>query len=70
MRTTTIPSMLDVLSFNYNNRNEKACLFEISKEYIPAAEKRNYEGDEAILVNSGKLRHEYKYQRHRRTYRL
>lgn len=36
MRTTTIPSMLDVLSFNYNNRNERACLFEISKEYIPS----------------------------------
>ncbi|MCD7811430.1 MAG: phenylalanine--tRNA ligase subunit beta [Ruminococcus sp.] len=35
MRTTTIPSMLEVLSFNYNNRNEKACLFEIGKEYIP-----------------------------------
>ncbi len=36
MRTSTIPSMLEVLSFNYNNRNEKACLFEISKEYLPA----------------------------------
>lgn len=35
MRTTTLPSMLEVLSFNYNNRNEKACLFEISKEYLP-----------------------------------
>ncbi len=35
MRTSTIPSMLEVLSFNYNNRNEKACLFEISKEYLP-----------------------------------
>ena len=35
MRTTVIPSMLEVLSFNYNNRNEKACLFEIGKEYIP-----------------------------------
>lgn len=35
MRTTTIPSMLDILSSNYNNRNEKACLFEISKEYLP-----------------------------------
>lgn len=35
MRTTTIPSMLELLSFNYNNRNEKACLFEISKEYLP-----------------------------------
>jgi len=35
MRTTTVPSMLEVMSFNYNNRNEKACLFEIGKEYIP-----------------------------------
>lgn len=35
MRTTTIPSMLEILSRNYNNRNETAKLFEISKEYIP-----------------------------------
>ncbi len=39
MRTSTIPSMLEILSFNYNNRNEKACLFEISKEYLPVEEK-------------------------------
>ena len=62
MRTSTIPSMLDVLSFNYNNRNEKACLFEISKEYLPVEEKRNYQGDEALLANNGKPRHEYEYQ--------
>lgn len=62
MRTSTIPSMLDVLSFNYNNRNEKVVLFEIAKEYIPVDEKRGYQGDEAILVNSGKPRHEYEYQ--------
>ena len=62
MRTSTIPSMLDVLSFNYNNRNEKACLFEISKEYIPVEEKRSYQGGDAFLVNSGKPRHEYEYQ--------
>ncbi|MCR4887975.1 MAG: phenylalanine--tRNA ligase subunit beta, partial [Ruminococcus sp.] len=62
MRTSTIPSMLDVLSFNYNNRNEKACLFEISKEYLSVEEKRNYQGDEALLANSGKPRHEYEYQ--------
>ena len=62
MRTSTIPSMLDVLSFNYNNRNEKACLFEISKEYLPVDEKRNYAPDEANLVNNGKPRHEYEYQ--------
>lgn len=35
MRTSTIPSMLEVLSFNYNNRNERACLYEIAKEYLP-----------------------------------
>lgn len=34
MRTTVIPSMLDVLSRNYNNRNPEASLFEISNEYI------------------------------------
>jgi phenylalanyl-tRNA synthetase beta chain len=35
MRTTTLPSMLEILSTNYKNRNESARLFEISKEYIP-----------------------------------
>ena len=35
MRTTVIPSMLDVLARNYNNRNEAAALFELSNEYIP-----------------------------------
>ena len=34
MRTTVIPSMLDVLSRNYNNRNAAASLFELSNEYI------------------------------------
>lgn len=34
MRTTVFPSMLQVLSRNYNNRNPKASLFEISNEYI------------------------------------
>lgn len=35
MRTTALPSMLEILSKNYNNRNESAYLFEIAKEYIP-----------------------------------
>ncbi len=35
MRTTAVPSMLEVLSRNYNNRNEKAYLYEIAMEYIP-----------------------------------
>jgi len=35
MRTTTLPSMLELLSTNYNYRNPSAKLYEISKEYIP-----------------------------------
>ncbi len=60
MRTSTIPSMLDVLSFNYNNRNDKACLFEIAKEYLPASEEKPFEGG-SILANSGKEKHRYEY---------
>ena len=37
MRTTAIPSMLDVLSRNYNNRNESVSLYELSTVYIPHA---------------------------------
>ncbi len=37
MQTTTLPSMLEVLSTNYNKRNAQAWLFEISKEYLPTA---------------------------------
>ena len=60
MRTSTIPSMLDVLSFNYNNRNEKACLFEIAKEYLPATEEKPYiNGD--TLASSGEKKHRYEY---------
>jgi len=62
MRTTSIPSMLDVLSFNYNNRNEKACLFEIAKDYIPVEEKIPYSESEKYLANNGQPRHEYEYQ--------
>lgn len=38
MRTTTIASMLDILSRNYNYRNVSAKLFEIGKVFIPAEE--------------------------------
>ena len=60
MRTTTIPSMLDVLAFNYNNRNEKACLFEISKEYLPAAEDKPYINGDTLACNGNK-KHRYEY---------
>ncbi len=35
LRTTAIPSMLEVLSRNYNNRNPQAALFELATEYFP-----------------------------------
>lgn len=35
MRTMILPSMLDVLSRNYNNRNPEAFLFEIGSIYLP-----------------------------------
>lgn len=35
MRTTAIPSMLDVLAHNYNNRNLSAALYEPAVEYFP-----------------------------------
>lgn len=37
MRTTILPSMLEILSKNYNNRNSSARLFETGCEYIPTA---------------------------------
>lgn len=48
MRTTTLPSMLEVLSRNYNNRNESACLFELAKEYIPTT-------DDKLPIEKNKL---------------
>ena len=38
MRTSMIPSMMDTLSRNYNNRNLSAFLFENGKVYIPNGE--------------------------------
>ena len=35
MRTTIVPSMMEILSKNYNNRNASAKLFEVGNEYIP-----------------------------------
>ena len=35
MRTTTLPSMLDILARNYNFRNKSARLYEIGKIYLP-----------------------------------
>ncbi len=38
MRTTTLPSMLEVLGRNYNNRNKSAWLYELGRIYLPGGE--------------------------------
>ena len=37
MRTTALPSMLQALSTNYNNRNPEAALYEVAVEFLPTA---------------------------------
>lgn len=37
MRSTMLPSILEVLARNYNNRNEKMYCYEIGNEYIPTS---------------------------------
>ena len=38
MRTTTLPSMLEVLGRNWNNRNKSAWLYELGRIYMPGGE--------------------------------
>lgn len=35
MRTTALPSMMEILARNFNNRNEEVALFELASEYLP-----------------------------------
>ena len=39
MRTTTLPSMLEILTRNYNYRNKNVRLYELGRIYIPGGEK-------------------------------
>ncbi|MCI8622342.1 MAG: phenylalanine--tRNA ligase subunit beta [Provencibacterium sp.] len=38
MRTTALPSLLEIVARNYNNRNESALLYEVGTEYTPTTE--------------------------------
>ncbi|MGI5905149.1 MAG: phenylalanine--tRNA ligase subunit beta [Candidatus Pararuminococcus gallinarum] len=58
MRTTTLPSMLEILAKNYNNRNESAALFELSPEYIPT---ENPLPDENVQVTLGMYGQQYDF---------
>ena len=50
MRTTAIPSMLEVLARNYNNRNAQARLFEIASEYVPTTPEELPNENQKILI--------------------
>ncbi|MPM28693.1 Phenylalanine--tRNA ligase beta subunit [bioreactor metagenome] len=52
MRTTTLPSMCEVLAKNYNNRNMKARIFEMGKIFIPNADGEKLP-DERVIVTIG-----------------
>ena len=55
MRTTTLPSMLEVLSRNYNNRNKAAALYEIGQR-LPAPSRDSELPDERSLRHDRRLR--------------
>src|SRR5699024_1034428 len=38
MRTTTLPSMLEILTRNWNYRNKSAKLYELARVYLPDGE--------------------------------
>lgn len=48
MRTTELPSILEILSKNYKNKNEQAHIFELAKEYIPTNDELPNENDTLI----------------------
>lgn len=50
MRTTALPSMMDVLARNYNNRNASAWLYEIAKEYIPNGEQELPDENKVVVI--------------------
>lgn len=52
LRTTTLPSMCEVLAKNYNNRNMKARIFEMGKIFIPNADSEKLP-DERVIVTIG-----------------
>ncbi len=52
MRTTALPSMLEVLSLNYNNRNDAAWLYEFATEYIPVGPDTLPEEKQKIILGA------------------
>ena len=56
MRTTTLPSMLEVLARNYNNRSKAAWLYELGRIYMPKNPAAPMDAnDPALAETKGKL---------------
>ncbi len=54
MRTTTLPSMLEILTRNYNYRNKAVQLYEVGRTYLPGGE--DGLADRAQGTHPGRLR--------------
>lgn len=52
MRTTSLPSMMEVLSRNYNNRNKAAALYEVASIYLPREGKPLPEEKQYITIGA------------------
>ena len=52
MRTTALPSMLDVLARNYSNRNLDAALYELAVEFLPTSDNELPQEKPAIVLGA------------------
>ena len=59
MRTTMLPSMLETLARNYNNRNASADLYELARVYLPTDETLPDEAPTYVIGSYGKGRDFY-----------
>lgn len=50
MRTTTLASMLNAMSYNYNRKNDTVSLYEISKVFRPSADNRLLDEPEMLSI--------------------
>ena len=50
MRTLTMPSMLSILSKNYNNRNTDVALFEIGKTFTPTGDANTLPDEKSVIT--------------------
>ncbi len=50
MRTTTLPSIMDIISLNYNHRNERGAFFENATVYIPGEDAKELPTEKKVIT--------------------